>query len=69
MCVRYGQHLTNKGTSAKVTSTGLYKQSPSTKRRLPGMPVDGSCHKSKGDRVIVINHRLNELKHRPMKDY
>lgn len=30
--------------------------------RCEGCPVRGMCHKAKGERVIQVNHRLNELK-------
>ena len=30
--------------------------------RCEGCPMRGVCHKAKGDRVIQVNHRLNELK-------
>jgi len=25
-------------------------------------PLNGACHKAKGDRIIEVNHRLNQLK-------
>lgn len=27
-----------------------------------GCPLNGACHKAKGDRIIEVNHRLNQLK-------
>jgi hypothetical protein len=58
-----GQPMKNVGTKIRKTSTGfkqtitLYKA-----RRCEGCPLLGVCHKSKGDRIIEINHNLKRLK-------
>jgi transposase len=58
-----GQHMTNRGTFSKVTSTGFIQTITRYQaKNCHGCPLNGSCHKSKGDRIIEINHRLNELK-------
>jgi hypothetical protein len=31
-------------------------------RNCAGCPLNGVCHKAKGDRIIEVNHRLHELK-------
>ena len=31
-------------------------------RNCGGCPLNGACHKAKGDRIIEVNHRLNQLK-------
>ncbi len=31
-------------------------------RNCRGCPLNGACHKAKGDRIIEVNHRLNQLK-------
>lgn len=59
-----GQHMENKGTYSKVTATGFIQTL--TKYRAKNCnecPLNGSCHKSKGNRIIEINHRLTQLKH------
>jgi len=59
-----GQHMENKGTVRKVTSTGFIQTLTKYEaKNCHGCPLNGSCHKSKGNRVIEINHHLNELKH------
>jgi len=58
-----GQHMENKGTSCKVTSTGFIQTLTKYQaKNCNGCPLNGTCHKSNGDRVIEINHRLNQLK-------
>ena len=58
-----GQHMENKGTYCKVTSTGFIQTLTKYQaKNCNGCPLNGICHKSKGDRVIEINHRLTELK-------
>ncbi len=58
-----GQHMDNKGICSKVTSTGFMQTLTKYQaKNCNGCPLKGSCHKSKGNRVIEINHHLNELK-------
>lgn len=58
-----GQRMQNTGTYNKVSSNGFIQTV--TKYQATNCstcPLNGTCHKSKGDRIIEINHRLNELK-------
>jgi len=58
-----GQAMENIGTSTSQTSTGfkqtltLYKA-----KNCNGCPMQGVCHKAKGNRTIEVNHNLNRLK-------
>jgi transposase len=58
-----GQHMQNKGAYTKVSSTG-FKQTLTKyqAKNCDNCPLNGACHKSQGNRIIEINHRLNELK-------
>ena len=58
-----GQHMTNQGGVSRSTSTG-YMQivTKYQAQNCKGCPLNGVCHKGKGNRTIEINHRLNELK-------
>jgi hypothetical protein len=58
-----GQAMNNIGTTTKTTSTG-YQQTITLYRakNCEGCPLRGSCHKSKGNRTIEVNHNLNRLK-------
>lgn len=58
-----GQAMQNIGSYTKTTTAG-YEQRL-TKYRAANCercPLNGVCHKSKGDRVIEVNHNLNRLK-------
>lgn len=58
-----GQHLTRTGTAKSKTESGYETQSARYKaQRCEGCPLRGSCFKAKGDRVIEVNHRLNEYR-------
>ena len=58
-----GQHMQNKGTYSKETSTGFIQTIARYQaKNCNNCPLNGACHKSKGDRIIEINHRLNQLK-------
>lgn len=58
-----GQHMQNKGTYSKVTATGFIQQVTKYQaKNCNGCPLNGSCHKSSGNRIIEVNHRLNVLK-------
>lgn len=63
-----GQHMENKGTYSKATSTGFIQQLTKYQaKNCHGCPLNGICHKSKGDRIIEVNHHLNELKQQANK--
>lgn len=58
-----GQRMERKGTGKRVSTNGyeaavVYYEA----RRCEGCPLRGMCHKGKGNRLIEVNHRLNELK-------
>jgi transposase len=58
-----GQPMQNIGTYTKVTTVGFEQHL--TKYRAANCehcPLNGVCHKSKGNRVIEINFNLNRLK-------
>ena len=58
-----GQHMENKYSYSKTTATGFIQRITKYEaNNCHGCPLNGSCHKSKGNRVIEINHHLNELK-------
>lgn len=58
-----GQHMLNKGTYHKKTSTGFIQTITKYQAtNCSNCPLNGSCHKSKDDRVIEVNHHLNKLK-------
>ena len=58
-----GQHMENGGTYNKTTSTGfLQKITRYEAKNCNSCPLNGMCHKSKGNRIIEVNHRLAELK-------
>jgi transposase len=58
-----GQQMNFIGTSKKTTSTGFEQ---TVKRyqaaRCANCPLNGACHKSKGNRIIEINENLIRLK-------
>jgi transposase len=58
-----GQPMSNKGTYVKTTVTG-FKQMITRYEAVncEGCPLRVSCHKSKDNRIIEINHSLNEHK-------
>lgn len=63
-----GQHMENKGTYSKATSTGFIQQLTKYQaKNCHGCPLNGICHKSKGDRIIEVNHHLNKLKQQANK--
>lgn len=58
-----GQHMQNTGTYNKVTTTGFIQTVTKYQaKNCSTCPLNGTCHKSKGDRIIEINHQLNELR-------
>ena len=58
-----GQQMNFIGTSKRKTSTGFEQ---TVKRYQAGncatCPLNGACHRSKGNRIIEINENLNQLK-------
>lgn len=58
-----GQHMQNTGSYIKKTSTGFKQKITQYKAtNCEGCPLNGVCHKSNGNRMIEINHNLNEHK-------
>jgi transposase len=60
-----GQHLTKKRTGIRISDNGYksnvsYYQSANCNR----CPLKSQCHKAKGNRMLEVNFRLNELKHK-----
>lgn len=63
-----GQHMINQGTASRITSTGFIQTVTKYQaQNCHGCPLNGVCHKSKGNRAIEINHHLNELKQQANK--
>lgn len=58
-----GQHMRFIGTYTKETATG-FKQTIKRYQahNCANCPLNGACHKSKGNRIIEINENLNRLK-------
>jgi len=55
-----GQHMRNKGSYIKKTSTGFKQKITQYKAiNCEGCPLNGVCNKTKGNRIIEINHNLN----------
>jgi len=60
-----GQHMTRIDTARSKTESGYQTESAVYKaQRCEGCPLRGRCFKAKGDRVIEVNHRLNEYRRR-----
>ena len=58
-----GQHMERVGTTRAKTESGYVTESARYKaRRCEGCPLRGSCFRAKGDRIIEVNHRLNEYR-------
>ena len=58
-----GQRMERVGTARSRTESGYVSESARYKaRRCEGCPLRGSCFKAKGDRVIEVNHRLDEYR-------
>ena len=63
-----GQHMERIGTAYTKTESGYVAESARYKaRRCEGCPLRGSCFKAKGDRIIEVNHRLNEYRKKARK--
>lgn len=55
--------MENQGTYSKVTATGFIQNITKYEaKNCNGCPLNGSCYRSKGNRVIEVNHQLNTLK-------
>lgn len=60
-----GQHMNRTGTKRGKTESGYVTESARYKaQRCEGCPLRGSCFKAAGNRIIEVNHRLNEYKRR-----
>ncbi|MGN0226124.1 MAG: IS1182 family transposase [Prevotella sp.] len=58
-----GQHMNRIGTATAKTESGYITESARYKaQRCEECPLRGSCHKSKGDRIIEVNHHLAEYR-------
>ena len=58
-----GQKMSYIGTRTRKTTTGFAQQSRLYQAiNCKGCPLNGSCHKSQGNRVIQINENLERLK-------
>lgn len=58
-----GQPMRHIGDQRSMTKAGHpYTVSRYQARNCAGCPLNGVCHKAKGDRIIEVNHRLNQLK-------
>lgn len=58
-----GQRMSNIGTSTTSTANGFGRTLTRYQAVNCGTcPLNGRCHKQKGDRVIEVNHRLNRHK-------
>lgn len=60
-----GQRMRRIGTKRSKTASGYTSQSARYKAaRCEGCPLRGLCFKAKGNRIIEVNHRLNQYKKR-----
>lgn len=58
-----GQHMTHVRSWEETNERGFTSHTDTYQaRNCAGCPLRGRCHKSKGDRVINVNHNLNRLK-------
>ena len=59
-----GQHMTRIGTSYRKTESGYHSENARYRaQNCQGCPLRCMCYKAKGDqRIIEVNHRLNEYK-------
>ena len=58
-----GQPMQNMGTFTKTTAAGFEQHLTKYKAaNCERCPLNGACHKSKGNRVIEVNFNLNRLK-------
>lgn len=60
-----GQIMQKIGVGKRETSNGYESQITYYQaKRCEGCPLRSSCHKAKENRILSVNHRLNELKER-----
>jgi len=58
-----GQQMQNIGTHQTKSKTGFIQTiSRYQAKNCNGCPLRGACHKSKGNRIIEVNHNLNQYK-------
>ena len=58
-----GQKMSRIGTAKSKTESGYITESARYKaQRCEGCPLRGSCFKASGDRIIAVNHRLQEYR-------
>lgn len=58
-----GQHMENKGNHTRTTATGFKQHITQYQaKNCSNCPLNGACHKSKGNRIIEVSHQLNQLK-------
>lgn len=58
-----GQRMNKVTTSKRVSANGYQSHITHYQaQRCDGCPLRGSCHQGKTNRIIQVNHRLNELK-------
>lgn len=58
-----GQKLSFVGQTTRTSANGYVAQvSCYQAQRCEGCPMRGQCHKAQGNRLIEVNHRLNQLK-------
>jgi hypothetical protein len=58
-----GQHMENKGSHIRTTATGFKQHITHYQaKNCSNCPLNGICHKSKGNRIIEVSHQLNQLK-------
>lgn len=63
-----GQRMEKVGTSRRVSDNGYESQITHYQaKRCENCPLRGGCHKSENNRVIQVNHRLNELRGKAKK--
>lgn len=58
-----GQAMANIGTKTRTTTTGFkQKLTLYQAKNCEGCPLRGTCHQGQGNRIIEVNHHLNQLK-------
>lgn len=58
-----GQQMTNIGSTRNTTDNGYRQQLTRYQAaNCEGCPLRGTCHKQKGNRIIEVNHTLNQYK-------
>ena len=58
-----GQHMNRIGTRRDKTASGYITESVRYEaQRSEGCPLRGCCFKARGNRIIEVNHRLNQYK-------